>query len=273
MQGTVPTKVIAVVAVLVLMGLGTGCGDKEISQSDLSTVQAILNASAEIDRAMQPLYSCLPEDAACFRRSGPQAVRVAERERRRVTPTLAVTKNSCLDDAGRLFGKSLDGYARAAHAAARGKSSRFDAAISQTTRHEIAYVRKLNDCGFTQGRLAEIGAAVRMVDVAMLRLNDEIVDCKSLKCVNRVAHEMEKQAGIGVARLDEFLAELDEDAPSCIRGALVETRATFVSVRRGAVALQEGRYTAAEKQGNRSIEQGAATKQHMAACLESLGTG
>lgn len=263
-------KLLAVVAVLVT-GLGTaGCGEEGPSNADLSAVQAILSSSATIDRSMQPLYLCVPEDTACYKRSGPQAVAVAQRERRKVAPTLAETENSCLADVGRLFDKSLGGYADAGRAAARGKSSGFDAAISRTTRFEIAYVRKLNECGFTEGRLAEIGAAVREVNVAMLRLNEEIVDCQTSRCVKRVAREMEQQTRVGVARLDEYLAELDRDAPICLRDVLVEMRETFLTVRRSAVALRQNRFSVAEREGTRSIEQAARAKQHGAACLESL---
>jgi hypothetical protein len=264
------TRAFAVVVVMVGFGLAGCGGDEKPSQDDFSTVTAMLTSGAAVQSAMQPLMLCLPEQPACYRRSGPAAVRAVQREKNRFAPLVAATDNPCLADVGRIFSQDLDAYADAGRAATRGKPSAFDKAISRSTRLEIAMYRKLDECGFSQGRTAEIAAGIREVNIAMLRLSEEIIACRERPCVVRVARKMERKAREGVAGLNAYLGRLPEDAPHCLREGILQIRTAYRTFQGMTVALQKGEAAKAEKEGKRSNAQQIRAMRHMAACIESM---
>jgi hypothetical protein len=202
-----------VAALLAVAALGA-CGGDEPSQSDAATVKVMLSSSAAVQDTFTELYGCLPEQPACYTRHGPTAVHVVETERKRFADALEETDNDCLREVGDLYLSSLDGYGDAAQAAADAEPKAFDAAISRTTESEIAYTRRLTECGFAEGRVAEISAAIDEVNIELLSLGEEIADCLRPKCVREVARRMEASADEGVALLEDYRDEL-ADAPPC----------------------------------------------------------
>jgi hypothetical protein len=249
---------------------GEGGGDGP-SRDDASTIKAMLLSGAEVQRAAQPLYFCLPENVRCYTRAGPKLVTVAEQERERFEAALDDTDNECLAGVGRLYGDSLAAYADAGRAASAGKPSAFDAAISRSTQIEIRYTRKLDECGFSQGRAAQFGAAIREVNVDLLRISDEIYKCRGRACVLAAARRMRDAARRGQRVLDDFNARLADEAPACLRNAMTVYRGAFVAVERTALAIQAEDFARAEKEGTRAGRLEVRAQRDLAACLESEG--
>jgi hypothetical protein len=245
-------------------------GDDEPSRSDAATIKLMLSSSSAVQQSFTELYSCLPGERACYTSNGPRAVAIVQRERTRFADALGETDDECLRDVGELYLDSLDGYGTAAEAAAEGKPDAFDQAISRTTKTEIAYNRKLTDCGFEEGRTAEIGAAIRKVNVEILRLSEEIGNCLRPVCILEVAGRMEKSAAEGVALLENYRDEL-EGAPDCLTAAIGKFMASFRSLGTAAHALQESDFAAAEQNGTRAARLGVDAQGDMASCLSSLG--
>jgi hypothetical protein len=257
-----------VAALLAVAALGA-CGGDEPSQSDAATVKVMLSSSAAVQDAFTELYGCLPEQPACYTRHGPTAVHVVETERKRFADALEETDNDCLREVGDLYLSSLDSYGDAAQAAADAESKAFDSAVSRTTESEIAYTRRLAECGFAEGRVAEIGAAIDEVNIELLSLGEEIADCLRPKCVREVARRMEASADEGVALLEDYRNELAE-APPCLLGAVEKFLASFRALGSAARAIQEDNFLAAEREGARSGELGVEAQSDMADCLGSL---
>jgi hypothetical protein len=255
--------------ILALATVGCG-GDDELARSDGATVKAMLASSAAVQRAFQELYFCVPEERRCYTEHGPNAVVVVAEEQSRFAAVLAETDDACLTEVGRLYQNSLEGYAAAARAARDGDPDAFDLAISRTTEDEISYNRKLTDCGFTEGRIAEIGAAIREINVDLLRLSEEFADCAHRKCLRVLAGRMEERSTAGVTLLNEFMRELS-DAPDCLTAAVAEFRAAFVALRAAARAFQSGDLAVAERESTRAGELEVEAQQDMATCLSSLG--
>lgn len=256
-------------ALLTVLALGA-CGGDGPTRNDAETVKLMLSSGAAVQQAFAELYGCLPERPACYTRHGPTAIQVVETEREQFAEALEETDNECLREVGDLYLASLDGYAEAAQAAADAEPAAFDAAISRTTESEIAYNRRLTECGFTEGRTAEIGAAIREVNVEILRLGEEIADCLRPKCIRDVARRMEESADEGVGLLEDYRDELSE-APDCLIAAVDKFLASFRTLGSAARAIQEDNYVAAERYGVRAGELGVEAQSDMAACLSSLG--
>jgi hypothetical protein len=264
---------LALVAV-VLAAAGCGGGDDGLSEDDLATAQDMLSSSARVQRAVQPLYMCVPEDKRCYTKDGGTLVRVAQRERNRVDEALADADDECLKEVGGHYRDSLDAYAEAGRAAAEGKAAAFDAAVSRSTEAEIAFNRRLSECGFAQGRVGEVGAAMREVNIAVLRLSEKIAACTTERCVKQTAAQMEARAQEGMALLDELVSELraegGDDVPACLIDAIDLFRQGYVALEKTAVAVQAGDAQVAEREGTRAGRIEAQAQEDMAACLGTL---
>ena len=256
-------------ALFTAMLLASCGGDEGPTESDAATVQALLSSSAAVQQAFAELYGCVPEQPACYERHGPTAVTVVNAQRQQFAGALEETDNECLRDVGELYLSSLNSYADAAQAAAGSNSSDFDTAISKTTESEIAFNRKLAECGFSEGRTAEIGAAMREVSIQLLQLGEEIADCLRPRCIHDVARRMEDAASDGVGLLQDYGDELDE-APDCLGEAVATFRSSLQALEVAARALQEDDFVTAEREGTRAGELEVQAQADMAACIGSL---
>ena len=259
----------AAAALLTAVLLASCGGGEGPTESDAATVQALLSSSAAVQQAFAELYGCLPEQPACYERHGPTAVTVVDAQRQRFANALEGTENDCLRDVGELYLSSLDSYADAAQAAADSNPSRFDTAISKTTESEIAFNRRLAECGFSEGRTAEIGAAMRVVSIELLQLGEEIADCLRPRCIHEVAQRMEATAGEGVGLLQDYGDELDE-APDCLGEAVTTFTSSLQALEIAAQALQEDDFATAEREGTRAGDLEVEAQADMAACIGSL---
>jgi hypothetical protein len=257
-------------AAVLAVGVLGGCGGEGPTRNDAETVKLMLSSSAAVQQAFGELYGCLPERPACYTRNGPTAVTVVESQRERFAAALRETDNECLRDVGDLYLASLDSYADAAEAAADAKPAAFDAAISRTTDSEIAYNQRLTQCGFTEGRSAEIGAAIREVNIELLRLSEEIGECLRPQCIRDVAQRMEDSSAEGVSLLEDYRDELG-NAPDCLVAAVDTFLESFRTLGSAARALQAADFATAERDGSRAGQLAVDAQNDMAACLSSLG--
>jgi hypothetical protein len=258
------------VAALAAVVFLAACGGGEPTRNDASTVKAMLSSSAAVQAAFAGLYGCLPDRPDCYTRHGPGAVTVVKTERDRFADALDETDNECLRDVGELYLASLDSYGEAAQAAADANPDAFDEALSQTTDKEIAFNRRLTECGFSQGRTAEINAALRDVSVEILQLGEEIGDCLRPRCIRRIAREMEASSEEGVALLEDYRDELS-GAPRCLRSAVDTFLSAFRTLASSSRAIQENDFRTAEREGTRAAELSIQAQNEMASCLGSLG--
>ena len=258
--------------VAALAFLAAACGGDEPTDDDAATVQVMLGTSANVQRAVQPLYMCMPENAACYRRAGPGLVAVVDQARTATDTVLAETDDACLREFAALYRDSLDAYGDAGRAAKAGDAAAVEAAISETTRLEIAYGGKLEECGFVEGRLAEWSSALRKADLAMLRLDQEFTACADEACVLDIAARGEKAAGDAIAAVDGALDEIgdaNEDVPPCFPPALRKMRQAYEAVQAGMRAIGELDVDAALRESTRGTELGAQAQEDMAACIGS----
>ena len=260
-------------AAVVLILAAAACGKDEPTDDDRETLRALLSSSAAVDRAMVPLYSCPPDEPRCYRDAGPRVVTVVERERAALAETLAATDDECLGEVGDLYGDSLAAYAEAGRAASAGRPAAVDRAIERSTEAEIAYLEKMGDCGFSQGRFREAGAEMRRIGVDVLRLTAEMDECASEACLVRVARRLEAAAREGVASIDPVLEELraEEDVPACMPASLETMREAYGALVRMSSAFGKRDYEAAERAGARAATLGTRAQEDLAACLETLG--
>jgi hypothetical protein len=267
-----PTSVVALVvatcAALALAGCQRG---EEPTRNDASTIEAMLSSSASVQRAVQPLYMCFPGQKRCYREAGRTVVQVVQAERERVAPVMAAADDGCLRDVGRLYTDSLDAYLAAGQAALAGNSRAVDKAFSKSTESEIAYNERLGECGFAQGRFAELGASMRGVSIEIARLDEKMYACANEGCVKPLARQLEQKAAEATGILNEFHATLGE-APACLDHAIIELRSSFVAVERSAVALQKGDYETAVDQATLAGTVRAQAQEDLAACLASFNT-
>jgi hypothetical protein len=262
---------LTLVIAVVLPGVVAGCGRDEPSRDDRETVRALLRSSAAVERAVSPLHFCLPEQRRCYRDAGPTVVSVVERERAAFDDALSETDNECLADAGGAYADALDAYSRAGEAAVRGRPAAVDRAIARSTEAQIAFLERIGECGFSQGRYAEVGAMMRRVGIDILRLSTEGDACPDEACVRDVARRMEGKAQEGLRALDEFLAEARAgDAPACLVGSLENMRTAYQALERASSAVQERRYRIAEREGERATRFGAQAQDDLAACLGTM---
>jgi hypothetical protein len=246
---------------------GCGGGSDEPSKDDIRTVKSILSSTAAVQRAVEPLYACDPAVVACYRQAGPQIVEVVDREREAFGDVLAATDNECLSQVGGLFDDSLDAYAEAGRAAAAGDAETADRAINRSSRSETAYIKKLDECGFAEGKTAEVASQMRRVNVKVIELVTEITSCKDKDCVLAVGRELEATAREGMTAVDAFLAAVPKDTPDCVTDALDRVRRSFRSLELTAVAVQKGDSKTAEREGAASDELRAQGQELLAECL------
>jgi hypothetical protein len=91
-----------------------------------------------VQRAVAPLYECVPRDADCYRAAGAGIIEAVAREQASFAGVLQETDNECLTGVGRLYNDSLDVYGEAGRAAAAGNTAAADRAISRSAQGEIA---------------------------------------------------------------------------------------------------------------------------------------
>jgi hypothetical protein len=261
---------VAVVPVVCAALALAGCQrSNEPTRSDASTVQAMLSSSAAIQRAVQPLYMCLPGQKRCYREAGRTLVQVVQAEQARVTPIVAETDDDCLEEVGGLYADSLDAYLAAGKAALSGNAAAVDEAFKRSTKVEISYHERLGDCGFAQGRFAQIGASMRAVTIEIIKLDEKMYSCANDACIRPLARQLEERAAEATALLSEFHANLGE-APECLDHAIIELRSAFMGVGRSAVAMQKGDYETAVTESTQASTVHAQAQEDMAACLASF---
>jgi hypothetical protein len=249
-------------------------GGDEPSRDDLRTIRGVLTSSAAVQRAVAPLYECLPGDADCYRAAGPGIIEAVAREQASFGGVLQEVDNECLTEVGRLYDDSLDVYGEAGRAAAAGQTAVADRAISRSAQVEIAYIRKLDECGFSEGKTAKVGAEMRRINIRVIQLVEELTACKSEKCVLGAARELGVAGQDGSKAVDALLAELPGDAPACIREGLSLMKQSFDSLERTAAAIEQGKFETAQREGTRSDGLRAQAQEQIAACLTTaLGTG
>ena len=244
-----------------------GGGSEGPSKDDIRTAQGILSSTAAVQRAVEPLYACDPAAPACYRKAGPQIVGVVDRERAAFRDVLADTDSECLSRVGGLFDNSLDAYAEAGRAATAGDAETADRAISRSSRFEIAYIQKLDECGFSEGKTAEVASQMRRVNLKVIRLVEEITSCKDNDCVVKAGRELEATAREGITAVDAFLAAVPKDTPECVPDALGRVRRSFSSLELTAVAVQKGDFETAQREGAASDELRAQGQERLAECL------
>jgi hypothetical protein len=251
------------------------CGEEEgPSRSDLRTVRSVLTSSSAVQSALTPLYSCPFEDTDCYRAAGSQIVETVEKEQAAFQGDLEDTDDECLAEVGRLYDDSLDAYLEAGRAASDGDTASADRAISRSSTIEIAYLRKLDECGFSEGKAAEVGAEMRRVNVRVLQLVEEMTACTTRRCAIDVAKDLELVAQQGAKASGSFIAELPSEAPACLEDALSLMVRSFESLERMSRAVVSRDFRTAEKEGTQSDELGLQAQERMAGCLTTaLETG
>jgi hypothetical protein len=254
----------AFLLLIVLVG-ATGCGGDEPTRDDAETVREMLTSGAAVQRAFADLFVCVPEDRDCYTNAGPRAVSVTTREKERFEEKLGETDNSCLQDVATLYRDSLAAYLRAARAASAGKPAVYDREISRTTDLEISYNRKLTECGFSSGRQAELSAAMREVNIDVLRIIEKLVKCTDASCVTPLARQLRKRSDEGIAIIQEFKGRV----PQCYEDGFSLQLRSFQALRRTAIAIEKGNARVAERQGLESDRLRAAAQEKLATCISS----
>jgi hypothetical protein len=266
---------LAAVGLLLAVGaLAAGCGGDEQSSDDAAAVRAVLRASAEVQRAVGPLYLCLPEEPECYRNAGPELVEAVERQRAAVEAALADADDDCLQEAMRLYRDSLAAYGEAGEAASAGETAATDTAITRTTELEISYLQKIDECGFVEGKIAESSAALRGANVELLRVSEEFTTCVDEACVVEVARRGREVSRDGAAAVGDMLADLagEEGVPPCYPAALRLMRRAFQAAERSMQALVEFDVAAAEREGLEAGELETQAQEDLAACAGAAGS-
>ena len=250
--------------VLIVLAAATGCGgDGGGTQDDADTIREMLTSSAAVQRSFADLYLCLPENPQCYTKAGPEAVSVTTREKERFEEEAVKTDNSCLREVASLYNKSLAAYLRAAEAASAGKPALYDREISRTTQLEISFNQKLTTCGFSSGRQAELSAAMRRVNVASLRLIDELIKCTDAACVKPLARQLRNRSDEGISIIREFQGEL----PPCFQEGFSVLLRSFQALRRTAIAIEDGNSAVAERQGSQADRLRSEAQEKLATCI------
>jgi hypothetical protein len=254
--------------------LVAGCGGAEgPSEDDRATVEAILRSNAALGRAVSPFNLCLPEDLACYRQTAPKLLAVVEEEQERVSRALAETDNACLRKVGVAYDRVLEAYKGAGQAGVAGDGEAVGAALSRSSEREIAFLDEIRECGFSQGRVAEINAAISAVHTDVIRIVEELLACEQRACIENTTRRLQATAREGGARIDELQAELEgeEGVPACIAPVFALLRQSFTALEQTAVAVREGEAERAEREGVRADELRAQAAEDLAACLGTAG--
>jgi hypothetical protein len=201
---------------------------------------------------------------------------VLVREQASFAEVLKDTDNECLAEAGGIYHDALIAYEEAGRAAAAGNTTAADAAVEKTSPLGTAYLSKLSNCGFSQGKMAEIQHRLGNVNIRILTLVDKMSACKGRECVVSVSRQLASAAQDGVKAIDAAVAEIPADAPSCLPDSLDLARQSFFALGETAKALEEGRFRDAGRLGTHSDELGSQAQEKLAACLTtalSVDTG
>ena len=249
------------------MTLAACGGGEEPSRDDLRTMRGVLTSSAAVQRAVEPLYECAPRDAGCYRAAGPGIMEAVAREQASFGGVLEETDNECLAEVGRLYEDSLQAYGDAGRAAAASDTDAADRAISRSSQTEITYIRKLDECGLSEGKAAEVGAEMRRINIRVIQLVEELTSCKSEKCVLGAARELEVAGQQGSNAVDSLRAELPADTPACVGEGLSLMGQSFRSLKLAAAAIEQGNFQVAASEGTRSDELRAQAQERLAMCL------
>lgn len=233
----------------------------------------MLRSSANVQRAVQPLFFCLPERPACYREAGPEVVSVIEQERRAVDIALQNTDDPCLEEVARLYRSSLDEYGSAGRAATIANVAAVDSALAKTTELEISYTEKMGTCGFAEGEMAEAGARLRKTSSEMLRLEQEFATCLDEACIIDVAAHGRQLARDGASTVDEMVTKIGQrdDVPLCAETAFGEWKEAFGAVERAMAALQRLDVAAAEREAKQASELESEAQEDLADCMGSAG--
>ncbi|MEO8290583.1 MAG: hypothetical protein ABI649_06260 [Gaiellaceae bacterium] len=251
---------------VVLALAGCGGGD-EPPRNDIRTMREILQSSALVQRAVAPLYQCAPDDADCYRAAGPGIVEAVASERASLGDVLQETESECLAEVARRFDDSLAAYAAAGRAAVQGDVAAADQAISRSSQVEISYLRRLDECGFSEGKVAEIGSEMRRINIEVIQLTEELVSCKTQDCVAEVSRELEVAAHQGSGAIESLLAEIPSETPGCLADGLRLMARSFRSLELAATAIGEEDFETAEREGVQSDEMRSQAQERLAACL------
>lgn len=258
------------VVVVSLSGCGTYSARDDApagSEEDISIVKTMVRSKATVQRAMQPLYSCLPQELSCYTNAGPGILTVVNQEISDFKRRPDDSDNACLSEVARLYEESLDAYGQAAQGAVEGDPAAVRRAISASTELEMAYSERMSECGFAEGGQAELNTAISLTAYEIIRLTDRAVMCADTKCIVAASKRIEAKANEGISLLDEYLENLSDDDPACFAEALGTFRASFEATEQTAVAVQRGKFAAAEREGKRADELSVTAQEELAECL------
>lgn len=255
-------------AALFATTMATACGGPDRGTADdAETVRVLVQASAATQRAMQPLYRCLPENPECYSSAGPGVVRSVEAARDRYRAALEDTDNECLKEAGELFARSLDAYLAAGEAAVAGDTDAVDAAILASSDHEIAYLAKIDECRGNGGGEASLGAEIRRINTQILRLDQEIYGCETPRCARSAARRLADVADEGRAEITRIVTTLSAEGPSCFTRAFERMGEGYELLAGSMRALLAGRLRQAERLGERGGTATVEAQEMLAVCF------
>jgi hypothetical protein len=252
----------------------SACGgdDEEPSADDRSTLQVVLTSHAAVQRAVGGFYSCLPDDAACYREAGPAIVEAVERALPVVDAAMEETDDQCLARAAGVYRDSLVAYSRLGRAAADGDTKTADEEDSATIRLDADFWDKLRRCGVTAGRPAQLAQRLSAVSAGIGELGTQMAMCRDEACARDLAEQMETSAIIGQSVLRAMVTGFAADAPACMRTAFSEYESVFAALEAMAEKIQRGRFAAAEREAARIVDLGPAAEEDKAACIGSAGS-
>lgn len=264
------SRVLALATAAVVATLVTACGGSDrATADDAETARVLVQASAATQRAMQPLYGCLPENPGCYAAAGPPVVRAVDAARERLRATLEETDNECIKEAGQVFARSLDAYHAAGEAAVAGDPEAVDAATLESSDHEIAFLAKIDECGGDAGRGALLGAELRRINTEILRIDQELYACETEACVRSAGQRLADAADRGRAELARITVTLsEEEGASCFTRAFEHMAKGYDLLGDSMRALLEGRFRQAERLGSRSGTATVEAQEMLATCFQ-----
>ncbi|MDP9067872.1 MAG: hypothetical protein M3N53_05940 [Actinomycetota bacterium] len=236
---------------------------------DIEIFDAVVSSSAVVQRAMQPLYVCLPGEVSCLKKAAPGVAEVIAQERSAVESMIEDADDPCIERYVALYEESLEAYEASARAAEEGNGPAFERELARSTRVEKAYVREWSRCGFFDRQQSRFITALGDALFDVLDAGEELVECATVRCINRGARKIEAAARSGVELVDDASTEAGE-SPECVQDALENARLTFSAMGKAARSIQEGRFRRAEQQAERGARFGIATQDLFASCTQQL---
>ena len=246
------------------------------SRDDSETMRAVLRTSAAVGEAAQPLVLCAPEDVRCYQRRGPGLAAAATKALAELEPILERTDHPCLARVASRYPASFAAWVDAGRAASEGNVRAFNAAMARATEIEIATYRATGKCGFLEGRLAQLSAALREANIAITRAANTLAACKDEPCVASGAQSLVEAARDTAALLPEYREEAKgalDALPPCFDRALTQFSRVLRGYERIGVALREGRYEFAEKNAPAVDRAYVDLQQRLSSCFAMSATG